>query len=124
MEDLQSLLEKINRDGVEKADAKAAEILSAAKAKADDLVKSARTEAAKAKAEAEQAAADYAQRSEVTIRQAARDLVLEIQSSITALFERALAQGVDRALGDDQTVSELAAAALRELAEGGEIVLG
>ena len=31
MEDLQSLLEKINRDGVEKAEAKAKEILAEAK---------------------------------------------------------------------------------------------
>ena len=36
-EDLQSLLEKINRDGVEKAKAEAARIIAEAKAKADAL---------------------------------------------------------------------------------------
>ena len=41
MEDLQSLLEKINREGVEKADAEAAKITAAAQAKADALVKEA-----------------------------------------------------------------------------------
>ena len=35
MEDLQSLLEKINRDGVEKADAEAKRIVDAAKAGTD-----------------------------------------------------------------------------------------
>ena len=42
MEDLQSLLEKINRDGVEKADAEAKRIVDAAKARADAIVKEAR----------------------------------------------------------------------------------
>ena len=41
MEDLQSLLEKINRDGVEKADAEAKRIVDAAKARADAIVKEA-----------------------------------------------------------------------------------
>ena len=58
MEDLQSLLEKINRDGVEKADAEAKRIVDAAKARADAIVKEAREAAAKEKADAEKAAAD------------------------------------------------------------------
>ena len=58
MEDLQSLLEKINRDGVEKADAEAKRIVDAAKARADAIVKEAREAAAKEKAAAEKAAAE------------------------------------------------------------------
>ena len=53
MEDLQSLLEKINRDGVEKAEAEAKKIVAAAQAKADEIVKDAQAAAAKAKAEAQ-----------------------------------------------------------------------
>ena len=53
MEDLQSLLEKINRDGVEKAEAEAKKIVAAAQAKADEIVKNAQAAAAKAKAEAQ-----------------------------------------------------------------------
>ena len=45
-EDLQSLLEKINRDGVEKANAAAESIVAAAKAKAAEIVKNANAEAA------------------------------------------------------------------------------
>ena len=52
-EDLQSLLEKINREGVEKARAEADKIIADAKAKAADIVKTANAEAAKAKADAE-----------------------------------------------------------------------
>ena len=59
-EDLQGLLEKINREGVEKAEAKAAEIIAEAKAKAAEIVKAAKDEAAQAKADADAAAQDFA----------------------------------------------------------------
>ena len=42
MEDIQSLLEKINREGVEKAEAEAKRIVDAAKAKADKILSEAR----------------------------------------------------------------------------------
>ena len=46
MEDLQGLLEKINRDGVEKANAEAARIVGDAEAKAAAIVKEAEAAAA------------------------------------------------------------------------------
>ena len=52
-EELQSLIEKINRDGVEKATAEAAKIVSAAKEQAAAIVKAANEEAAKSAAAAE-----------------------------------------------------------------------
>ena len=55
MEDLQSILEKINREGVEKAEAEAARIVSAAKEKAAAIVREANEAAAKAKAAAAKA---------------------------------------------------------------------
>ena len=88
-EDLQSLLEKINREGVEKARTEADKIIADAKAKAADIVKTANAEAAKAKADAEKAAADYASRAAETVRQAERDTILKIESSVTALLEKA-----------------------------------
>ena len=52
-EELQSLIEKINRDGVEKASAEAERIISAAKEQAAAIVKAANEEAAKSTAAAE-----------------------------------------------------------------------
>ena len=75
-EDLQSLLEKINREGVEKARAEADKIIADAKAKAADIVKTANADAAKAKADAEKAAEDYAARAAETVRQADRKSVV------------------------------------------------
>ena len=120
-EDLQSLLEKINREGVEKARAEADKIIADAKAKAADIVKTANAEAAKAKADAEKAAADYASRAAETVRQAERDTILKIESSVTALLEKVLKADVDTALADEKTVAALVAEAIKDLVGSVEV---
>ena len=123
-EDLQSLLEKINRDGVEKAEAEAAKIVAKAKADAEALMKSAHEEAAKAKADAEKAAADYSARAAETIRQAARDTVLSVRDAVTALLEKLLVQDVDAALADPAAAANVAARAIEGLAGPAEVAAG
>ena len=120
-EDLQSLLEKINRDGVGKAQAKADQIVAEAKARAEAIVKEANAAAAKAKAEAEQAAQDYRARAAETLKQAARDTVIEVEKAVTALLEKVLAQDVNRALADEKTASALAAEAVKGLTGSVEV---
>lgn len=115
MEDLQSLLEKINRDGVERAEAEAARIIAEANAKAAAIVKEANDRAAEAKSAAEKSAAESAARAEETVRQAARDTILKIESSVTALLEKLLVEDVDRALADGETAGRLAAEAVAGL---------
>ncbi len=122
-EDLQALLEKINRDGVEKANAAADKIITEAKAKAAEIVKTAKADADKAKADADAAAKDYAARGAETLAQAARDTVLKIEASVTALLEKLLAQNVDRALADDATVAALTREALHGLAGSAEVAV-
>lgn len=120
-EDLQGLLEKINREGVEKAEAKAAEIIAEAKAKSAEIVKAAKDEAALMKAEADAAAQDFAARAAETVRQAARDTVISVRESIVKLLENVLADNVKSALLDGTTAVSLAAKAVSELASGVEI---
>ena len=120
-EDLQSLLEKINREGVEKARTEADKIIADAKAKAADIVKAASAEAAKAKADAEKAAADYASRAAETVRQAERDTILKIESSVTALLEKVLKTDVDTALADEKTAAGLVAEAIKDLVGSVEV---
>ena len=122
MEDLQGLLEKINRDGVEKADAEAKKIIEAAQAKADALIKDALAKAAQSKADAEKAAAAYSERAAETIRQAARDIVIGVKDSVTALLESLLAKDVEKALGD--SAAQIAADAIKGLTGSGEITCG
>ena len=124
MEDLQSILEKINTDGVEKAEAEAERIVGVAKKEAEALLRDAGEKASKEKAEAERVSADAARRAEETIRQAARDVVISVRDSVTAILERLLAKDVDAALADGSTAADLAAGAIRELAGPGEISAG
>ena len=124
MEDLQSLLEKINREGVEKADAEAAKITAAAQAKADALVKDALAKAAQAKTDAEKDAKAYADRAAETIRQSARDIIIGVKDSVTALLENLLAKDVDRALADEKTAASIVAEAIKDLTGSGEIHCG
>ena len=124
MEDLQGLLEKINRDGVEKANAEAVRIVGDAKAKADALVKAAESAAAQTKADAEKAAADYQARAAETLKQAARDVVLGVRESVTRLLEGLLAKDVEAALADDAVAVGLVSAAIRDLTGPGEVVAG
>ena len=124
MEDLQGLLEKINRDGVEKAEAEAKKIIDDARAKADALVKDALAQSAQAKADAEKASAAYAERAAETIRQAARDVVIGVKDSVTALLETLLAKDVESALADDAVAVGLVSAAIRDLTGPGEVVAG
>ena len=124
MEDLQGLLEKINRDGVEKAEAEARKIIDDARAKADALIKDAQAQAAQSKADAEKASAAYAERAAETIRQAARDIVIGVKDSVTTLLESLLAKGVDKALADEKTAVGIVAEAIRDLTGPGEIRCG
>lgn len=124
MEDLQGLLEKINRDGVEKADAEAKRIIGDARAKADAMVKEALATADRAKAESEKASAAYAERAAETIRQSARDIVIGVKDTVTALLENLLAKDVDKALADEKTAVGIVAEAIKDLTGPGEIRCG
>lgn len=124
MEELQSLLERINREGVEKADAEAKKIIDAANAKAADIVSAARREQAQAKTDAEKHAADYQRRADETIRQAARDTVIGVKDSVTRLLESVLVKDVDRQLQDERVVAELVTTAIKDLTGPSEITCG
>lgn len=116
MEDLQSLLEKINRDGVEKAEAEAKKIVDAAKAKAAEVVREAEEFSARTKAEAEKAAQGFTARAEESLRQAARDTVLKVENALLALFEKTLAKEVEKSLSDENTLCALVTEAVKAVA--------
>lgn len=97
-QELQQLLEKIQKEGVEKAEAEAAAILKAAEKKAAAIVKEAEDKAAASAAGAAANAKAEAERAEAAIRQAARDVVLETEAAITAKLGNLLAKDVDAAL--------------------------
>ena len=120
-EELQSLIEKINRDGVEKAAAEAEKIVSAAKEQAAAIVKGAKDEAARYAVAAEADAKASAERAQETLRQAARDAVISVEGSVTRLLEKILASNVNAALSDPATAASIAGEAVRDVVSSGEI---
>ena len=106
-EELQQLLEKIQRDGVDKANAEAKAIVEKAK-----------EDAAATTAKAEADAQAFADRAKETIGQAARDTVMEVKNGVNKLFEGLLAQDVNAALADN--AAALAADAVKALAAGSD----
>jgi len=115
-EELQQLLEKIQRDGVDKANAEAAAIVAKAKAEAETLVKKAQEDAAVAEAKGKADAEAYAARARETIAQAERDTVLKVKDDVTKLLTKLLAEDVTAALATEAV--PIAAAAVKELVTG------
>ena len=120
-EELQSLIEKINRDGVEKAATEAEKIISAAKSQAAAIIKSAKEDAAKHAEAAEANAKASAERARETLRQAARDAVISVEAAVTRLLEKILTSNVDAALSDPSVAAAIAGEAVRGIVASGEI---
>ena len=97
-EELQPLLEQIRKEGVEKAEAQAAEIIAQAKAKAAQTVREAETKAKELVAKAQADAGIYTERSTATLEQAARDLLITVGQGIENIIADIVAESVDSAL--------------------------
>lgn len=110
-EELQSLLEKIQREGIEKAAAERDEIVNKANAEAAAILASARAEAEKMRADAANDAEALKKRAESAIRQAARDILLELKSELQRRVATVTRNRMDEALS-----SEFIAGLVREIA--------
>lgn len=111
-EDLQHLLEHIQREGVDKARAEAESLLQQAREKAQSITEAARKEAEGLRTEARRDAEAFNARARESIRQAGRDLVLMLEKRITRMLARMLDREVARTL-DDDTLTELVVAAVK-----------
>jgi V/A-type H+-transporting ATPase subunit E len=87
MEDLQNLLDRIQKDGVEQAEAQAASILAQARENAAAIVRDAEKQAADTRAAGEKDAAVFVERSNKTLEQAARDFLISVGRSLEKVFE-------------------------------------
>ena len=76
-EELQNLLEKINQEGLKKAEARKNEIIAEAEEQASQIIAEAKNQAETIRKTAESDAAETVERANNAIRQAARDLTSE-----------------------------------------------
>lgn len=113
-EELQSLLEKIQREGIEKASAERDKILADAQSQAQAIIAEARSGAEKILSEAAKDAETMQKRSENAIRQAARDILLELKSELKKRLENITRKSLDNALNAGlmaEIIRDIAAAA-------------
>ena len=119
-EDLQALLDRIRSDGVEKAAAEAKSITDAARKEAEAIRQAARDDAAKTREEAKRDAADFAAHAEATVKQAMRDVKLQLAADLQRQVTDLLAADVKAAFADKARVSEWVAKAVDAYLREGE----
>jgi V/A-type H+-transporting ATPase subunit E len=100
-ERLEGLLERIQREGVERADAEATRIVAQAKAQAERIVATARTEAEEIRARADADVQAGRERAEKALEQAGRDFLLSLQKSIESVLCESLRETVAEGLTPD-----------------------
>lgn len=100
-EELQSLIEKIQRDGVERAEREAAEILSQAKERAEGIIAEAQKRAEERAAAAERQAAHSALAGTRALEQAARDVILAAGRALGHAFQEIIGGSVTAGISDD-----------------------
>jgi V/A-type H+-transporting ATPase subunit E len=100
-EELQSLLERIQKESVEKAEKQADEIVVKAKDKAAALVKNAEEKAKQSLEKADVDAIAFTERSKKTLEQSARDLLITVGCGVENLFEKLVNGAVANALSAD-----------------------
>lgn len=95
---LQELIDKIKTEGVAEAEGQSEKIRKDAEQKASDVLDKSRAEAEKIVAAAKAEADRFEQTGKEAMRQAGRDLILNLQSSITKLFETIVERETKEAL--------------------------
>ena len=105
-EDLQYLMERIQKDAVDKAETEAAAIIARAKDKAAEIVKAAEAEASAKLEKADKDAEAFTERSERTLEQSARDLLLSVGKNLEKMILDLLNLQVEKSL-DESTVKQM-----------------
>ena len=93
-EEIQSLIEKIQQDGINVAEEKAKEIEDQAKKQADLIQENARVESERLLSEAKDNLAKMEQSQKALLAQAGRDLMLTLKKEINAMLERLILQEI------------------------------
>ena len=117
-DELQHLLDRIQSDGVEKAQTESDLIIEQARAKASEIIDEAEKQAKSSLEEAEEGAQAFTRRAEQSLQQAARDTVLSVQSAIENTFKALLGAEVDKDVSGD-LIKTLIETAVKAYAEKG-----
>ncbi len=101
-DDLQALLNKINEEGLKKAEQTKADIIAKAQAEAKGIIKKAQEEADDCRAKAQADSQILVQKGEEALRQAARDMMLSLRQQLQSRVRTAVLQLMDATLDAQQ----------------------
>ena len=125
-EELQHLIERIRKEGVESGEKAADSLVAEAKQKAAALVAEAQKQAKDMVAKAEKDAEAFAARGKQTLQQAARDLLISINGSVGDVVGGIVDQTLDQALTPEimgQMLVKLAASYAQDGDQGGMVAM-
>ena len=125
-EELQHLIERIRKEGVESGEKAADSLVAEAKKKAAAIVAEAQKQAKDMVAKAEKDSAAFAERGQATLRQAARDLLISIGGAVGDVVAGTVDAKVGAALTPDlmaQMLLKLAEAYAKDGAAGGIVAM-
>lgn len=103
-EDIKSLIEKINQEGIKQAEEKARKIEEEARRQADEICAKAKKEADRLIFEAKEEIARKDEKERVLLAQAGRDLLLSLRKEINAMLQRTIISEIQHALNPDSLV--------------------
>lgn len=109
---IQDLVSSIRSEGIEEAEKEKAAIVEAARAQADEIVKTAKAEAQRLSDETRRQLALEKESSIEATRQACRDVVISLKQELGGLLSSVMARKIGRTLGP-QEVCAIAKAALQ-----------
>ena len=101
-EDIKSLIEKIQKEGIQAADIKAKQIEAEAKDKAEVILKQARLEAEKIISQGQQEAKRNEESMRALLKQASRDMLISLRQEINEMLNRLVTAGVQQALKPEE----------------------
>lgn len=104
-DELQALLDRLDRDGIRKGENEAARIVEEAKAEAKRIVEAANEEAQRLTAAAKAQCATMQQKTEAALRQSARQVLLEVRHELEERVKNAVA-ALLRSVMDPGAVAE------------------
>lgn len=100
-EDIQGLLNRIQSEGIEKAEAEKKKILEAAKQQAEEILAQAKKEAAEIVKNAETEAGISESKGKAAVKQAARDVILSLQADLQKRLDAIVRDSLGQAITPD-----------------------
>lgn len=122
-EDIKSLIEKINQEGVLAAEEKARAIEEEARLKAEQVLREARLQAQKLLSEAEENISKMQEKEKGLIAQAGRDMILALRQEINSMLEKLIDNEVKSVLTPENMFSVINNIIMNSVPDGGNSIV-